>query len=192
LVFPLTSARYAGFLYICFIAAYWLYSYNNSVQKKYLWMINTLLIIQVIAGIFTVSKDIQRPFSNANKVTELMKEVPPDGKAVTDYWALNTISAFADTSFFCVDMQKEVSFLLWNSDLEKTLKKTDRYTDGVNYLFQKRGVDKIYMISIASPQSLSLAAPLLAKSYQVTLIDKRVGAIERGGDLYLYKILSRE
>ncbi|HKH62786.1 MAG TPA: hypothetical protein VKA49_18215 [Flavitalea sp.] len=187
-VFPLTSARYAGFLYIGFVIAYWLYCYEVPVTRKRRLFANSLLIVQVITGLLMAAKDIRLPFSNASKVTELLRTPAPGEKMVTDYWAMNTISAFADRPIYCIDVQREMSFVLWGPELGNALKKPFRYFEGVKNLFEKEKLDKIYMISTGSPEMLHRADEKLFKEYQVVVIDKRTGAIEKGGNLYLYEI----
>jgi len=187
-VFSLTSERYAGFLFIGFVAAYWQYCYEAPVTTKNKYVVNAFLIVQLIGGVFIVSKDIRLPFSNAYRVNELLKEVPGNEKTVTDYWAMNTIAAFADRPFYCVDLQKEIFFIKWNTDLVIMQNKKYRYFEGIKNLFQKEAINKLYMVSIGSPTNLFRADSLLFKSYQVQLIDKREGAIEKGGNLYLYQI----
>jgi len=189
-VFPLTTPRYSGFIFIGFIVAYWLYCYQTSADRRNTRLVNILLIIQIIAGSFIVSKDIRLPFSNANKINEILKEVPQNEKIVTDYWAINTISAFADKSFYCIDMQKEMSYLLWNTELANVLKRPNRYYIGINTLFQKEGIRKLYLVSTRSPENLFKTDSKLATFFQVILIDKREGAIEKGSNLYLYEISS--
>jgi hypothetical protein len=189
-VFPLTAERYAGFILIGFIVAFWLYCQETPVTKTNKWMVNIFLTVQLIGSVFIISKDIRYPFSNAYKVNELLKEVPGNDGTVTDYWAMNTISAFADRSFYCVDLQKEISFVKWNSDLGMMQNKQYRYFEGVKNLFQKKAISSVYMISTGSPLVLSRVDPQLFKLYQVKLIDKRDGAIEKGGNLYLYRINS--
>jgi len=189
-VFALTTPRYSGFLFIGFIVAYWMYCYKTPADLRNVWLVNIMLVIQIMAGVFIVTKDIRLPFSNAYKVNELLKEVPQNEKAVTDYWALNTISAFADTSFYCIDMEKEMSYLLWNTELSDMQKKTNRYYDGINNFFQKEGIRKLYLISTRSPESLFKTDSKLSTSFQVILVDKREGAIEKGSNLYLYEISS--
>jgi hypothetical protein len=187
-VFSLTSERYAGFLFIGFIAAYWQYCDETPVTSKNKYLVNAFLIVQLIGSVFIVSKDILLPFSNAHRVNELLKEVPGNEKTVADYWALNTIAAFADRPFYCVDLQKEISFIQWNTDLAILQNKKYRYFEGIRNLFQKEAINKVYMVSIGSPTKLFKADSLLFKSYHVQLIDKREGAIEKGGNLYLYRI----
>lgn len=189
-VFPLTSGRYAGFLFIGFVIAYWLYCYEGPVTAKNKFLVTSLLMIQVITGFVMVSKDIRLPFSNASRVNELLNTPPPHARIVTDYWAMNTISAFADRPIYCVDIQREISFVIWGPELGNALKKPNRYADGIKNLFQKEGIDKLYMISTGSPGALQRADQQLFRSYKVVVIDKREGAIEKGGNLYLYQISS--
>jgi hypothetical protein len=123
-------------------------------------------------------------------VKELLKEVPVQDKIVTDYWCLNTVSAFTDKSIYCVDLQKETTYLLWNSELASALKKPERYSSGVKAFLKNESLKIIYMISLHPPEKLSQLDKQLSILFRVTLIEKRDGAIERGGNLYLYKITS--
>ena len=189
-VFPLTTPRYSGFIFIGFMIAYWLYRYNTPGDRRNSWLVNIILLIQIIAASFVVSKDIRLPFSNAFKVNELLNKVAQNEKTVTDYWALNAIAAFADKSFYCIDMQKEMSYLLWNSELANNLKRPDRYYVGINNLFQKEGIKKVWLVSTRSPESLNRADSKIFTTFKVRLVDKREGAIEKGSDLYLYEISS--
>jgi hypothetical protein len=150
-----------------------------------------LLGIQIIAAIISVVKDFRYPFSNANRVTGLIGKVPAGERMVTDYWAMNTISAFANRSIYCVDMQKEISFVLWGTDLGAMLKKPYRYTEGVQNYFQQNGVSQLYMISCGSPAVIGKVDPQLDKEFKTELVDRVEGAIEKGGNLYLYKISSK-
>jgi hypothetical protein len=121
-------------------------------------------------------------------VKELINTVPENENVVTDYWALNAISAFTDSSFYCIDMQKEMSFLLWGIDIVEMRKRKNRYCDGINNFFQKENVIKLYMISTGSMENLLKVDPLLSTCFHIKEIDKRDGAIEKGGNLYLYEI----
>lgn len=189
--FPLTSARYTGFLFIGFMAAYWLHCYEASPSRGRRLLVNGLLAIHLAAGVFAVAKDIRLPFSNLYKVNELLNEVPPGERTVCDYWALNSVSAFAGRPFYCVDLQKQVSFILWGSDLAAMQKNPYRYRDGVRHLFQQEGIKSVYMISTGSPESIGRLDSLLLTSFRVELADKRDGAIEKGSNLYLYHIKER-
>ena len=187
-VFPLTSGRYAGFLYIGFIISFWLYCYEAPVTMKKVFLVNILLIVQAITGFYMAAKDVKLPFSNAYKVPELLIMPTPQTRVVTDYWAMNTISAFADQSIYCIDIQREISFVLWGPELGDALKKPNRYFDGVKSLFERENLNKIFMISTGSPEMLMRADPKLFQAYRVVVTDKRIGAIEKGGNLYLYEI----
>lgn len=188
LVITLGAARHTGFLYIAFIAAWWLYCSEKAPGKRAGWLVNILLVLQLIGGAYAVVKDIRHPFSNSYRVKELLNRIPPGEKAVTDYWTLNSIAAFADTSFYCIDLQKEISFVLWNQELAAVLKRQSRYAEGIHDYFQKEGVKSVYMLSLASPESFFHIDPQLEKSFHVELVEKIEGAIEKAGNLYLYKI----
>jgi len=187
-IIPLANARHVGFIFIGFIVALWLYANNQSIGKNQTKIILLLLIAQMIGGIFTVFKDINLPFSNGNKANELLKEIPPQFKIVTDYWCLNTLSAFTDKSYYCVDLQKEISYLLWNSELDSMLKKTNRYSNGISAFFKTESLKKVYMISIHPLEKLNQVDKQLSGLFHLMHIDKRDDAIEKGGNLYLYEI----
>ena len=189
--FTLGAARYSGFLYISFIVAWWLYCYETPVTKRNLYIVNGLLVLQLCGSIQPIIEDIRFPFSNANHVSELIDEVPGGEKIVTDYWTLNAVAAFADKPFYCIDLQKEISFIIWDGHLKAMLEKKTRFTEGIEKLQREERINSLYMVSVNPPDILSRVDSLLEKRYQVSLVDKREGAIERSSNLYLYKINSR-
>jgi hypothetical protein len=186
-IFGLITQRYSGFIFIGFVVAFWLYCYDTPVQKNKKIIVLGLLCIQLIAGIFIVTKDIELPFSNGYKVKELIAKVPPKEKMATDFCAFNTISACTDQSYYCVDIERSISFIVWSNDKPMLDDKT-RYCDGLNYLFKKDGIKTVYIISISPPALLDKTDKKLFSTFRVELVDKREGAIEKGSNLYLYKI----
>ena len=149
---------------------------------------NGLLLLQLCGSIQPAIEDIRFPFSNAYRVTEIINEIPPGKRSVTDYWTLVTISAFADKPFYCIDVQKEISFILWNSEFKAIMDKKERFTEGVRNLMSKEGITSLLIVSINPPDMLSKLDPQLEKEFKVSLVDKREGAIERSGNLYLYQV----
>jgi hypothetical protein len=187
-VIPFTNARHVGFIFIGFLVALWLYSHFQPIGKIQNRMIIFLLSFQIIGAVIAITKDIKYPFSNGFRVNELLKKIPPGEKIITDYWCLNTLSAFTDKSYYCVDLQRETSYLLWNSELSSALKKKDRYSSGITAFLKKETLDKVYMISIQRLGKLPQLDSNLLSLFNVKLIDKIEGAIDKGGDLYLYEI----
>jgi hypothetical protein len=185
---PFTNARHVGFIFIGFFVACWLHYYHTPMSRRTKWFVNLLLILQVVGGIVSVVRDIRYPFSNAHRVTELINKVPGNEKIVTDYWCLNALSAFADKPFYCLDLQKEMSYILWDSELRSVLAKPDRYTSGIRKVMQTEGRTVLYMISINSPERINHLDPALSTSLKIENIDKIEGAIEKGSNLYLYRI----
>ncbi|MGC4036818.1 MAG: hypothetical protein QM764_12735 [Chitinophagaceae bacterium] len=186
--FTLGAARYAGFLYIGFIAACWLYCYVSPLTGTKKLLVNVFLILQVASAIQPVIEDARYPFSNAYRVNELLNNAPAGERIVCDYWTLNVVSAFADKPFYCIDLQEQISFLTWNNKLKAVLDKKNRFTDGVRNLFSKEGINKVLFISINPPDILSKVDPQLEKEFSVSMVDKREGSIDRSSNLYLYEI----
>jgi hypothetical protein len=177
LVFPLTSARYTGFLYIGFLAAYWV-----GKPRTKTWPLLLVLLLQLPGGMFAVWKDWRLPFSRASTAPALVGEVPPGAMLVCDYWALNPLVAYTDKPCYCIDLGEELSCLRWDGDFAARLRRADRYTAGVRGLVCPHG---LYLISTASPGELAQAA---GKDFVFYLQDFRDGAIEKGSNLYLYKL----
>lgn len=189
-VFPLGCARYAGLIYIGFLAAWWLYCYEATPARWHKWVINSLLVVQIIAAAVAIGADSNRPFSNFNRVGELVHKVPVSEKVVVDYWGLNAIAAFMDKPFYCLDLKKELSFLLWDSDMAHLMKTNYRYAEGAD-LLAAQGFTRFWMISTGSPEALSKIDSRFARDFQVVLVDKIEGSIEKGGNLYLYRVAKK-
>ena len=201
--FSLATARHSGFLFIGLVIAWWLYRDEPSAPQNHsskpadhpntradhlsTHMFNILLIIQIVAGVFAVAKDIRLPFSNTWQVPALIKEIPAGESPVTDYWTMNAVVAFTDKPVYCLDLQQDLSFILFDHRLRPVDHNRHRYTDGLQQLFRKNGNHTVYMLSLSSPQLLNRVDTLLTKSCRLTLIDKREGAIEPGSNLYLYR-----
>jgi hypothetical protein len=186
-VFPLGCARYAGLIYIGFLVAWWLYCTEATPLRWHKWVANTLLVCQIIAAAVAIGLDSKQPFSNFNKVAELINKAPGGEKVVTDYWALNAVAAFTDKPMYCLDLKKEVSFLLWDNDIQRVLKNPYRYTEGAAVLFQQ-GLPSFRMLSTGPLEELVKVDALFTTTYKVSLEAQLEGAIEKGGNLYLYKV----
>ena len=187
-IFSLNSPRYSGFLFISLVVSYWLHCYEFTPLRKQQLLFNIFLTIQIIAAVFSISRDIRFPFSNSYKVNELIRVIPESELLVTDYRGLITVKAFTNKSLYCIDLQKEVAFVLWNKDIVAIHKNTRRYYDGVELLFQKQEIKKLYIISTSSPEVLANVDVRFFKEFIVKLVDKREGAIEKGSNLYLYEV----
>ncbi|MES1249732.1 MAG: hypothetical protein ABUL46_03565 [Chitinophaga rupis] len=187
-VFPLTSARHAGFLFISFLVSVWLFNLEAPLTKNGRVFFMSLLVIQVTAGVFFVVQDIRLPFSNLYRMKEVLKEIPPEGKLVTDYWTMNAVVAFTDKPVYCIDVQKELSFVKWNQELTVVQANPHRLTAGIRHLFLTEKIQTVYFISQNPPATLHKIDPDLSSGLQWTLIDKREGALEGGSNLYLYRV----
>ena len=203
----LANARYSGFIYIGFITAFWMYCLEFPVRSTYgpenapaappstrirlyspTHLVNLLLLVQLAAGAFAVYKDIRLPFSNLSRINELVNEVPANTRLVTDYWTMNGYVAFMDKPAYCIDTRKNMSFVVWGQDIAPLISDPNRYSTGLKDLFSHQPVDSVYLVSQGSPQQLFTLDTLLPRSFHISVVDKRDGAIEKGGNLYLYRI----
>jgi hypothetical protein len=186
--FTLGSARHAGFLFIAFFAAVWLFCYETPLTAAKTRLIIVLLSFQIVAGVFAFVETLRFPFSNLDQIKTLAGEVPAGGQLVTDYWTMNAYATFMNRPIYCIDLQKERSFIMWNRDMAALLKNPYRYTSGLAAFFAGSRINAVYMVSLSKPELLSAIDGKLMSTYQVELLDKRDGAIEKGSNLYLYKI----
>lgn len=187
-VFPLTSARHAGYLYIGFIIAAWLYCYDTPLTQNAKKVFILLLAAQLTAGFFFVIQDIRLPFSNLYKMTTVLQEVPPGQKLVTDYWTMNAVVAYMDKPVYCVELQREISFVKWNNELSTALHNPHRYEDCLRQLLLTEKRHSVYLISQNAPAVLNKIDPSLSDRFRLTMVDKKEGALEGGSNLYLYRI----
>lgn len=187
-VFPLTHIRYTGFIFIGFIVAYWLYTTEIAPGKKVSYLVNTLLVVQLIAGVFAISRDIRYPFSNACHAREILKEVPAGEKLVTDFLAADVLSAYTGKAFYCVDLQRELSFLQWKAEYSAIWIKQDHYYNGMKGLLERDGMKDVYFISTRSQKELNQMDKKLLQAFRLELVDKRGNAIEKWSNLYLYRV----
>jgi hypothetical protein len=190
-LFPLTSARYVGFIWIGFLIASWLYLRERPLGRVHQLFLSVVLIIHVIAGAFALNRDRTQPFSNASKVRELYAQVPAGAMVVTDYWCLNNLSAFLDRPFHCLEHRKELTFLRWDQELAKATKQPNFYTSGLRELWQRGAFEEVYMISVNDPEYLRSRDSEVADAYELTLLDRYEGAIEGHSNVYLYRIRTR-
>ena len=187
-LFSLGTARYAGFVYIGFITACWIGLYERPLGRGQIRLLNAFLLVQIAGGVFAAYKDVRLPFSNMYQVSALLKEVPPGEPWVTDYWTMNAIEAYTDQPAYCIDVHKNLSFVLWDGTMAALQKTSNRYSAGLVLLFKTDTIRSVYMITQSTLPMLLERDPGLSAAYRITLIDKREGAIEKGSNLYLYRI----
>lgn len=187
-IFPLTSIRYTGFIFIGFIAAYWLYTAERLPGMKADSLANILLLIQLFGSTIIIPREMRYPFSNAYRVHELLKEVPANEQIVTDYWCLDMLSAYTDKPLYCIDLRREASFIQWSAEFKTVINTPALYYNGMEVFLQREGIKETYMITSQSPEGLALKDPRFLKAFDVELIDKKEHAIERSSNLYLYRI----
>ncbi|HMQ74926.1 MAG TPA: hypothetical protein PKE21_11655 [Flavobacteriales bacterium] len=190
-IFPLTSARYVGFLFVAFLIAAWLHQHERPIPRGAGIVLVLVLAVQVAASVIPIRRDLAEPFSNSSKVRELFAQVPPDALTVTDYWCLNNLSAFLDRPFYCLEHRKELTYLRWDQELARAIQQPNFYSSGLRDLWDRRSLQEVYMISVNEPGRLLSVDGELSAAFEVTLVDRWEGAIEPRSNVYLYRITRR-
>lgn len=191
IVFPLTSTRYVGYIYISFIVAVWLMFSETKVSSFRQALIFLFFAVQIPGGIITAIKDIRYTFSNAGKAGELLKEVPPQEMVVSDYWCLNNLVAFLDKPFYCLEVNKVIDHIIWDQQLSERRRSRKPYTNGADNLFAVIPRKSFYLMSTYPVEILDKNDTAFTRKFIVAMIDKREGSIEKYGALYLYRISKR-
>ncbi|MFZ1693085.1 MAG: hypothetical protein WAT74_07825 [Flavobacteriales bacterium] len=187
-VFPLTSARYVGFIFIAFIIAAWFHAHERPLGRGAVAFTTLVLVLHVFAAALAIRRDYSQPFSHSSKVRELIAQVPSQANVVTDYWCLNNLSAFIARPFYCLEHRKELSFLRWDAELAKATSRPEFYTTGLLSFWQHEQPLEVYMISVKDPDGLRARDSALFNQFDLELINSWEGAIEPSSNVYLYKV----
>lgn len=182
LIFPLSTARYVGFMFISFILAAWISEFKFDRLSKIIFSL--FLIIQIPAGIMASRLDYNQKFSNAADVIEIEKKIPAEYKKVTDYWCLNILSAYLDKSFYILELKKESSFLVWNSEMNVTM--NYNYAIGINDFLTKNQSQPFYLFSTHTASEI--LKNYSGENIKLQQVDESSGAIEPSGNVYLYLV----
>jgi len=183
-VFPLNTYRYAGFVFIGFVIASWFSCYDKA-QPVNNYVLVILLFLQFRSGFFATVKDFRNKFSSASEVVEMQKQIPANAFVATDYWCLNNLSAYLDTSFYCIELKRSVSFLVWNNEMTSAIRYD--YGKGLADLLAAHHQVPFYFFSSRSKDKLLLAGA--DETFIIELVKESGPAIERSGEVYLYKVL---
>lgn len=187
-IFPMAATRYAGFIFVGWIAAWWLFCAVKQPDKTSKTIVHFFLIIQIIAASIALVKDIRRPFTRFPEIQTLIDTAPVNIPVVTDYWTLNAVSAFTDSPMYCIDLRKSPSFIVWGADFALIRQQQNRYDAGMNAYFNQSLSKEVCLITTGSPLQLVKVDSVFINHYHPELIKALEGSIEKGGDLYLYKI----
>lgn len=184
LIFPLNTARYVGFVFIGFIVAAWI-SYSDSRYSFNRNVFIVLAILQIPPGIIALAKDSSEEFSSARSVIRMNKEIPKGAFVATDYWCLNNLSAYLDTSFYCIELKRSVSFLTWNTEMNSVIR--------FNYAIALDGLlagnqDQPYFFYSFLPTSQLLGDDQPKLKIRLRLIDVSGISVEKSGRVYLYLV----
>ncbi len=186
LLFPLVSARYVGFLYISFLAALWL---NGGIPDG--WRrtcVFFFLIMQVPGGMYSAAKELLLPFSQVKATSAVAAKIPTGKPVITDFGAMNFLSAVTDKGYYCVGANSVISSVPLLPNALYLVNGRDRYTVGTYYYMDSTHVNEVYLMSTRSPERILIEDRLFFDTLSVVAVDSAVGAIEKFSDLYLYRV----
>jgi hypothetical protein len=184
LVFPLNTARYVGFVFVGFVVAAW-FSYKDSGHAFNRNAFIFLAILRIPPGIIALAKDSKEQFSSAGSVVKMNKEIPAGALVATDYWSLNNLSAYLDTSFYCIELKRSVSFLTWNSEMRAVIH--FNYADALDTLLSGNQNKSFYFYSM-QPVSRLLEEDKSMGRIRLMLIGESGFSVEKSGRVYLYLV----
>lgn len=188
LVFPLNSARYAGFIFVGFVIALWLSNSTLLLDKGRRLALYLLLLVQLAGAFVAVKKDRDFPFTHAGEIKAISKLVPPGSEIVTDYWCLNYVSAFLDRPVYCFGFNKEKSFLLWDQEMLSVSEKKNMYTEGAVVYFKKSNKPYVYFIANTPKHDIIGRDSLFFKTFNAELLTGQYNALEKYSNIYLYRL----
>lgn len=192
LLFPLSSARYVGFLFIGFLAAAWLHQSIHQFRLKSNPAFFMLLFLQIPGAVFAMWQDRKFTFSKAPEIPKLIREVPAKDSILTDFYALNPLLAFTDRPWYCLEAKKEVNCILWTQELTKLAGTRSPYRDGADFYFGLHAEDHFYLITSLPAKQFSERDSCFTSEYGVRLMDSLVGSLEKYSNLYLYEVARKK
>ena len=184
LIFPMSAARYTGFMWIGFIVSAWI-SFLDSSKPFNGRLFLFLLLLQVPAGFFAYTRELTGEFSSSASVVEMQKQIPLGTFSATDYWCLNNLSAWLDTPYYCIELQKNISFLKWNSAMKAAIHYD--YAKGLTDLLNRNGGKPFYFFS-SRPYNVLLPHQSSGNHIRLTLAAASSEAVENSGQVYLFLV----
>jgi len=187
-IFPLSSARYVGYLYISFIAGLWLMKdVAGDLPKPKVTAVTVLLSCQLIGTGIALKNDWTRPFSQIHKIAQIAATIPSMEKPITDFWCLNYLAASLDEPFYCVGFEKEKSFLVWDSHSTAVNTNPQLYIRGIKTYLQKHHSEHCYVFSNNSLQTIIEKDPAITNTFHIEVLAQEDNAIEKYSNIYLFK-----
>lgn len=190
-VFPLTTARYVGFIFVSFIVSLWLAGDEIQLNGSKKFVFLGLLVLQVIGGVVAISKDWSFKFSQANEISSLYKEFSKEVDVVTDYWCLNYLTAAVDKPIFCLGFNVQKEYIMWTREVAEMTLDKHLYCNGLRAYFQNKNVNAVYLFSTFNGKELDLRDQNLLHEYNIQLVTERCGSLEKNSNVYVYLITTK-
>jgi hypothetical protein len=187
--FPLTNARYVGFIFIAFVVAI-VFLYQDKKETRFSSILIALILLVQLPGAYLMrSIDAKKTFAKSGELRGIVERHP--GAIVTDYWTLNYLTGMTGKSFYCIGFQNERSYIIWNTEMKEIMKNKTLYTRDLSAYFSGHRNDSIYLCSIHTADQIFAKDTVIAKQYQLILQEEHLGSIEKYSNVYLYRVIKR-
>ena len=110
-----------------------------------------------------------------------------DAQIVADYGCLESLSAYLDRPFYSLQQGQTVSF----SILGRAFDPHRSYAEGLEIFFARSGAREAFLFSPRSPDDDRTFDASFRARFRAELLAKKDGAIEPGGDIYVYRVSRR-
>lgn len=189
LVFPLTSSRYVGFIFIAFLISLWIAGEDVITDFFRMRLIAFLLVLQLPGSVVALAGDWKYPFSSLRGVSSMMSNITEGEEAITDYWCLNYVVPVIDKPIYCIGLNQKRAFLLWTGQLTAAQKNPRLYTEELNnYFASRQTINKVYLFTNNSRDELQNRDHDLFSNFDLELVAGKTGAIEKNSNIYLFEV----
>ena len=187
------SARFIGHFYLILIAAYWFASESQQPERRkpLEGMMTVILVCQCITGFGLLYSDYTKPFSNAEKAAQYIRNQHLDSYPVTgaiDY-TLSPISYWLHKPLYYQETQANGTFIVWSNKRNHpvTPETLRQQTDSLVQLYDKTVVVLSSQLSMAYPSFAAFTSDSMnTERTQWVLLQKMEGALVTDENYYVY------
>ncbi|MDQ3111390.1 MAG: alkaline shock response membrane anchor protein AmaP [Bacteroidota bacterium] len=201
----IVASRHCGFFFLLLIASLWIDNYfdesektpeNTSRIRKFSAkfakpLLATMLLVQVISGIYLYVVDWNRPFSNAKQVAEWINEnVDPQKRViVNDHFAGPPVRAYFLRNIYYAENNAEGSFCKWNTD-PFMISRDTLFFKVSRLLYNNPGGGALWLVSNKPLTTATFDKYPGMKKFKLELVVEYSGALVRAEEYWIYNITS--
>ena len=178
-----TSSRFVGTMFIGVVAAFWIHPDVRLArpQSAVMVILTVVLVLQIPGGLVALAISSSHPFSEAENVAAVVRDLPGTVVSSPDYSA-TPVSVYADRPLYMAQTGRFGTYTVWNN---KTI--CVRTPCPVNVL-TSQAINDAMTFAKAGPAYLLLNFPLQNPVPSTTLCRAFTGAINPTENYWLYNL----